>query len=92
MNNQPYLCETREEFSEKLALLKSYISESNVDGIIDNYCNTSPVLYDVSSDIVYIVDCNLSFEPTILQEIIRDILQKITSQKGYLPNTVYIYN
>jgi hypothetical protein len=90
--NQPYRCESEEVFQERLAVLQEYIRESNIDGVLDYYCPTSPVLYHVPSGIVHVVDANLSHEPEHLRQVIQQIIQEIMQENGgNYPQINYIY-
>lgn len=90
--NQPYKCETDAVFQARLETLKEYIRESNLDGILDYYCPTSPVLHHLESNIVYIVDTNLSYNKEHMKQIVDEILQTIISENGGVyPVIEYIY-
>lgn len=78
---QPYKCESEEIFQERLAKLQEYLDESNVDGILDLYCPTSPVLYHVPANKIYAVDPNHSMDPSQFSKAIHDILHLIRIEK-----------
>lgn len=90
--NQPYKCESEEVFQARLAILKEYIRECNVDGVLDHYCPTSPVLYHAETGIAHVVDIGLSHDQEHMQRVIRQILQTIANENGHKhPVIEYIY-
>jgi hypothetical protein len=80
-HEQPYKCESEEIFQERLAKLQEYMNEANIDGIMDIYCPTSPVLYHVTANKIYVVDSNRSNDPSQFSKTIADILHLIRMEK-----------
>jgi hypothetical protein len=89
---QPYKCESEEIFQTKLAILQEYIREGNLDGVLDHCCPTSPVLYHVTENAVYIAESNLSQDPSNFQRLCQNILSTIIEEnQGQIPHVHYIY-
>lgn len=91
-HSQPYKCENEEIFQSRLATLKEYIQEANIDGVLDHYCPTSPVLYHVTKNAVYTVDPILSHDIEHFQRVCQDLLRLITEENGgQIPIIHHVY-
>ncbi len=91
-SQQPYKCLTEDEFQTKLSILQEYMRESNLDGTLDYYCPTSPVLHRVDTNEVYIVDKNLSSDREHFSNVIEELLRQVTEDcHGQIPTIHYIY-